>query len=41
VPVKTTYYSDSEMDRLEQIVEESDKSFSEAVRVAIQEYYDL
>jgi len=41
VPHQTTYYSEQEYSELQRVVEDTDKSFSEAVRDAIQEYYEV
>lgn len=41
MPVKTTYYGDDEMARLEELEEETDESFSGLVRKAIQDKYDV
>jgi len=39
MPVKTTYYGSDEMDRLEELTEETDESFSGLVRAAIRDKY--
>lgn len=41
VPHQTTYYSDTEYERLQELADEKDVSFSNVVRTAIQEYYEL
>lgn len=41
MPHQTTYYSDDEKERVEEIADAQDKSFSKVVREAIQEQYDV
>lgn len=41
MPNRTTYYSDAEMERIEELADERDESFSGLVRAAIQEKYDI
>jgi len=41
MPHQTTYYSESEKQRIKEIAENQDKSFSKVVREAVQEKYGV